>query len=895
MNIKYILLLFFALNFIPDIGRAKSVQNNAKSFYKLTSYDNLTNNLIDIRRIFQDDKGFVWLAGSNGFYRFDGYDVQYIPSRLSDGTKLYNRSVDYIKKDNSGNVWCIIDAHAHIFDTHKHQLYDVLAPLTAKTGKSYTVRKIKPLDDGTVWIICEGGIVVSAQEKSPLNTAKELFAIGHEIDGAEKEGNTVWVKTEKGDYVFRNGKVLATGQSYVKKTSPTPFHIDRFGRPWERADFAAPYISETKTVLKDMHDNVWYSFGRHLYRINFNDNLYSSLPSDTAIDRNCMVDRRGRLWVSHRSDKKVLIYNSENALEGYLAPDGSIRSTPVEFSSLVYVIYQERRGDIWLTTKPDGIYRLRERANGSYEVQHFSAENGLNDNEVIDVTEDKQGRLWFCGFHNGLNVIENPDADAPVIKAVPCTVEKMTTTLLKYRHIYITKDNTLLAATSAGLVVYDLRQGVAPLFKGRNVTLHSPDNNREDGLNSNEVKKIFQASDGTIYLCTMTGGINVLLSKDIYAKTLRFAHYDTSTGFPSDNIQSIIESDGRLWAVSQISLIEWNPKKSMPEGACVRLTLDDYDFEEGIPVRRADGTWVFGTSQGCRILNLKNIQQPKAVRPFNLVLTSVADSDTITLPSDTRSLSLNFATLDYRNPQNIQYAFCMMRKGKGEWQYIGKTHQISFQHLEPGEYVLMLRSTDSDGLWLRNTRSLLIQVTPTFWETWWAKLLYFVLFLIISAIAYYSWRYIKRIKQQQRETLDSYMLLLNHNEEEKKRRENHEEYRRQVIQKAKIEPYNDEFIKKVIEHVEKNISNADIDVDQLATEVCVSRSQLNHKLKQILGVTPSEMIREARIRHACNLLKDDALSINQIAFACGFSDPRYFSKCFKLSTGETPSNYRLKL
>ena len=116
-----------------------------------------------------------------------------------------------------------------------------------------------------------------------------------------------------------------------------------------------------------------------------------------------------------------------------------------------------------------------------------------------------------------------------------------------------------------------------------------------------------------------------------------------------------------------------------------------------------------------------------------------------------------------------------------------------------------------------------------------------------------------------------------------------------LLEKAKIEPHNDQFIKLVMEYIEKNISSSDIDIDAMAQYAAVSRSHLNHKLKHVLGVTPSEMIREARIKHACLLLKDYNMSINDIAYSCGFTDPKYFSKCFKASTGYTPTNYRLRL
>jgi AraC-like DNA-binding protein len=64
-------------------------------------------------------------------------------------------------------------------------------------------------------------------------------------------------------------------------------------------------------------------------------------------------------------------------------------------------------------------------------------------------------------------------------------------------------------------------------------------------------------------------------------------------------------------------------------------------------------------------------------------------------------------------------------------------------------------------------------------------------------------------------------------------------------------------------------------------------------MKSLLGVTPLEFIREARIRKACQMLKEGA-SINDVAYSCGFSDPKYFAKCFKADMEMTPTEYKVE-
>lgn len=99
-------------------------------------------------------------------------------------------------------------------------------------------------------------------------------------------------------------------------------------------------------------------------------------------------------------------------------------------------------------------------------------------------------------------------------------------------------------------------------------------------------------------------------------------------------------------------------------------------------------------------------------------------------------------------------------------------------------------------------------------------------------------------------------------------------------------------MQRVIAFVEQNIGNSDADVNQMAEAAAVSRSVLQRKMKQLLGVTPLDFIREARIKRACQLLRTTDGSVADIAYKCGFSDPKYFSRSFKQSVGMSPSEYK---
>ena len=104
---------------------------------------------------------------------------------------------------------------------------------------------------------------------------------------------------------------------------------------------------------------------------------------------------------------------------------------------------------------------------------------------------------------------------------------------------------------------------------------------------------------------------------------------------------------------------------------------------------------------------------------------------------------------------------------------------------------------------------------------------------------------------------------------------------------------NDElFLERLIKVINENLSNVDFTVENLADEVGISRVQLHRKLKDLIGVSTSEVIRNLRLQQATILLKDNKVNISQIAYAVGFSNPILFSSTFKKTYGCTPREYR---
>jgi DNA-binding response OmpR family regulator len=105
---------------------------------------------------------------------------------------------------------------------------------------------------------------------------------------------------------------------------------------------------------------------------------------------------------------------------------------------------------------------------------------------------------------------------------------------------------------------------------------------------------------------------------------------------------------------------------------------------------------------------------------------------------------------------------------------------------------------------------------------------------------------------------------------------------------------DEKFIKKLIQIVEKNIARSELDVDMLAKNVGVSRTQLFRKISALTNMTPKELVRDIRLKRAAQLLSKNILNINEIAVEVGINDMSYFRKLFKEKYGMSASEYQKK-
>jgi DNA-binding response OmpR family regulator len=102
---------------------------------------------------------------------------------------------------------------------------------------------------------------------------------------------------------------------------------------------------------------------------------------------------------------------------------------------------------------------------------------------------------------------------------------------------------------------------------------------------------------------------------------------------------------------------------------------------------------------------------------------------------------------------------------------------------------------------------------------------------------------------------------------------------------------DDRFLVQARQIVLQNIENSEFTPDEFATQLAISRASLHRKITALTGMSTTDFVRTIRLKKAAQLIERKFGTISEIAYATGFSDVSYFSKCFKKEFGVTPTEY----
>lgn len=577
--------------------------------------------------------------------------------------------------------------------------------------------------------------------------------------------------------------------------------------------------------------------------------------------RAMITDREGRLWISTSTEKGINIYNIDGSLARRL-------TTPYA----PYAIFQASDGTVWIGCKPGTLMK----ADGEK----------VSDDIIYDISEDAAGNIWLATFGSGVKVIGKKQNAKPV--SLPSSDG------IRVRRVLITPSQNIIAATNSGLLIGKINSDRPESTRLRMIK-RQPGN--LDGLGSNTLMDVAIDKRGNIYIATESSGIDMISEESLMGATPSFSHLTASTGaLPSDNILAMaVRGDSLLMAVGadNVAALNLNTLKAVNFNSS--FWVDSCRFAECAPLALPDGSWIFGSEQGALRVSSSSLWSTGYIPPIVFTTLSLpkgeadfclAGKDRLSLDADSRNITIKYAALDYTDNRNILYR---TRLDGSEWTSQGSSRAVTLFNLAPGQHLLEVQSTDCYGRWVDNITGLSITVAPLWHETWWAKTLFILACVATAAASAWGVVYVRRVNRQRREFLSKYMELLA-DKTEVSSQDCHPEANDVV---DNLSEYDKTFLNRVRGYVDDNISNPNANVDDMAAAVAVSRSTLNRRLKSKMGISPAQLLIEARLQRAASLLKSSSdISLNELADKCGYSDVQYFHRSFRKRFGVHPYDYK---
>ncbi|MBR1932953.1 MAG: response regulator [Prevotella sp.] len=625
---------------------------------------------------------------------------------------------------SGGDRWLIAATNAGFYTYDTQQRSGRLIALPETMGVLSHTQSLYADSRGQLWMGTNGGDILrvgladGSTELLSVETAMPLLKQSSHTFFHEDRYHTLWAATSQGFFGYYDEQ-LGGFRSCPLRTSVTQPFVERW--------------------FFDAQGNLWFSGEHNLAMVSFGRRNITHVDNMQEV-RSLMFDREGRIWAGTLAGV-LAIYTPQGQLQGYLAPNGRISSSPTRFSTHIYCLYQDKEQRIWIGTKGDGLYRLD--ADG--RLSHYTTAPGqLPSNQVYDVHQDLQGRIWVGTFERGICLLED---DGETFATAPEQLKNYPISdYHKVRRITETRDGVIIVSASNGLVTFSERF-TDPASIRFYAHKHVPGDSTS--LLTSDVMQAYVTERDSVFIATVGGGVQVVGANELLSDRLQLHNVERLTSNQGTILALLQDNGHNLWAgrENSINMFEHTTHQLWRFGPS--HIGEHTELTEAKPAFNPQtGQVALATTDGFICFQPQQLQEDRFVPP--LVFTGIQihgerdtrrmlQGDALELDADQRNLTIYFAALDYQDNYMIRYAYKLAGTDH-EWNELGAEHSITFSNMPAGHHKLLVRSTNNYGTWVDNVSTLYVYAHPTFWESWWAKLLYALLGLMVIGVAIWIYR-----------------------------------------------------------------------------------------------------------------------------------------------------------
>jgi signal transduction histidine kinase/ligand-binding sensor domain-containing protein len=722
----------------------------------------------NIRCVFEDSRKNLWIATSGGginLYDRKTNSFKYFLSDKNSPNSIGSNYITSIAEDKSGNIWfmsseimlCKYSPQNEKFTNFR---YNHKYNLNLNTELSY---KIYIDSDDDIWLTSEIGFF----NFNPQTNAFTLYNksgpgprlnVNMTTTITEYKKGILFILTDHGGINILNKQTGEISYLLKSKTNQSSLVNNQLysifktnqGQIWIGSYFGGLSILDQGNIKFQQLQNL-------VVNNNGND------PSNSVLT--ICEDANGEIWIGY-DGQGILIYNPKtgNLLNiGQYATNGNILN-----DKAITDLAKDKENNIWIATYLFGIYKFDWKTKKISPFDYgFGTENYNSEKSIRSIALDNFNNLYIGTMSWGLICYNLKDKSYKRIRSGTDDKSLDGDAITKI----LTQDHKVWLGLYTGLNLLDAQSGKITRFPYNQNNNLSQIGNMVNDIYSDNKNNIWLGSDQGLFLYSpeKNGFLHVLNRQQINAKNV--------IGILADNNQN-------LWLSTDNGVVKYNLENKTIECFTVKVGLLGKVFSLHSAAKDSKGYFYFGGNKGLNLFKPETIKKDTIPPPIFITGLKISHgfinhknnpkilkehinfADSINLTYKENNFSIEFAALSFTNPSLNQFAY-KLEGFENNWNQIGTKNEVTFTNLDPGEYTLWVKGSNSDGTWNEKGTSIKIYISPPFWKTLWFKTLVVIfIILLLLSIYYIRLRQIKSYNKILEKKVDERTKELNSKKEQ---------------------------------------------------------------------------------------------------------------------------------
>ncbi len=763
----------------------------------------------EVRSLYKDNDGYLWIGTSNGLNRFDGAVIK----QFKNTRFLNSLTINAIQPIGNTDSFLIGTRQGVRIFNKKTGVF--ISDNRFESLNNLTISGIKSDESNNLWIATTKGIFVYSLGK--LLTVAEFMPAAKVI---KQQGYTttafVWDSYRKGFWVGSNVPYFidcANNQVFSKDNNPKQYPL---------LDSNSVY-----SIALDSKFNLWFSCNT-IPSLNYWDSRNNKVDCYKELDgRELKTGAPNRIFV----DSHERVWISTWLFAAYLKEPGKpIRKIPFSQSQTYSIGYghfrdviEDKEGNVWLGTI-NGV--SKSQTNNPFQAIYqlpsfkFYLETGfaqanyvrIDSNTIMACKEEgviayntlertykryvvsetdiskngftmalRQGKTWWFAGYAGIFFLKD---GSDKLERFPMPHNNMNGSTGSFifqdskANIWFQVIHDALYRYNPSSNKIDRFDGKDPKyglfeFKSCNGFVSLKNNNLLFGMYGTGFLKfdintetfsvipvcgkadfpvldLTEDKKGNIWAATAGRGI---LKIDLRGNCLD--SINSSNGLLIDNINSVAVDDrGYIWAGCREGLMFFNPETKDLTKVEIDLgqTLQDYwnnitVYNGKVYAVMLDHVVVIDPFR-FEALQVKTPPHISSITLFGKEVSQEVSDNLLTLSTNEDYISFQFASLHHRDIPSLQYSYLLEGVDK-DWVNSGRVLSVSYNNLLPGNYTFKVKSTDEHGKWMNTMTTLKVFVKSPWWQRWW-----FITLCSIAAVVLLTFIYKNALQRNEKKNID---------------------------------------------------------------------------------------------------------------------------------------------